>query len=320
MDPIRSNSSVLVSVVVPAYNEEGVISETLHRIRRTSESDTRLSGHVEVVIVSDGSEDRTFDEASSALGDGLRGTVIQLAANSGSHAAIRCGLIHANGEYVVVLSADGQDPPELIPDMLNRFEHGIEVVWGKRNRRVNDPWLRRTIAGGYYRLFRKVTALNYPPAGLDFVMFTSTIRDSLVSYRERNTSIFLLLFNLGFGQTSVQYDRGERLGGQSHWTFRKRARLALDMATSFSAAPIRLVSFGGLTIGITGLLFGGYTIVRGMVADLPVSGWASLMVVSSLLGGFTLVAIALIGEYIWRTLDEVRDRPLYFESQRKHIE
>lgn len=320
MDAIRSNSSVLVSVVVPAYNEEGVISETLDRIRRTSESDTRLSGHVEVIIVSDGSEDRTFEEASSALGHGLRGTVIQLASNTGSHAAIRCGLVHANGEYVVILSSDGQDPPELIPEMLNRFEHGIEVVWGKRNRRINDPWLRRTMAGVYYRLFRKVTALNYPPAGLDFVMFTSTIRDSLVSYRERNTSIFLLLFNLGFGQTSVQYDRGERLGGQSHWTFRKRARLALDMATSFSAAPIRLVSFGGLTIGIAGLLFGGYTVVRGMVADLPVSGWASLMVVSSLLGGFTLVAIALIGEYIWRTLDEVRDRPLYFESQRKHIE
>jgi polyisoprenyl-phosphate glycosyltransferase len=221
---------------------------------------------------------------------------------------------------VMILSADGQDPPEIIPEMIGRFDKGIELVWGERRDRANDPWLRRTMAAAYYRIFRTVTSFDYPPAGFDFVMFTAAVRESILAHRERNTSLFLLLFNLGYGQASVEYDRGIRSAGESGWTFRKRAKLAIDMATGFSAAPIRLVSIGGLVVGIGGLLFGGYTIIRGLIDEVPVSGWASLMVVSSLLGGFTLVAIALIGEYLWRTLDEVRNRPLYLEARRTKVD
>ena len=314
--PSPTASPPRLSVVVPAFNEERLIADTLERIRVMAEQDPRLAGRVEVIVVSDGSTDGTFDRASASMGDDLPGTVVELASNVGSHTAIRCGLAHANGELIVVLSADGQDSPELIPSMIDRFDTGIQIVWGERSHRKNDPRIRRLLASVYYRLFRIVTSFDYPPSGLDFVMFTSPVRQSLLAHKERNTSLFLLLFNLGFGQATVKYDRQQRSAGESKWTLRKRVKLAIDMLTGFSAAPIRLVSVAGVVVGTGGLLLGGYTIIRALMNDVPVSGWASLMVVSSLMGGSTLVAIALIGEYLWRTLDEVRSRPLYLEARR----
>lgn len=310
----------LVSVIIPAFNEQEVIEATLDRIRSVAQIEPSLGGSIEVIVVSDGSTDDTFERASAAIHSELTGIVIELAANVGSHAAIRCGLAHANGEYVAVLAADGQDPPELLPEMIRHFERGIHIVWGERQSRANDPRVRRALSSAYYRLFRLVTAFDYPPSGFDFVVFTRSVGVSLQAHRERNTSLFLLLFNLGFGQTSVKYARGTRLSGQSGWTLRKRAKLAIDMLTGFSAAPIRLASIAGLLVGSAGLTFGGYTIVRALANEVPVDGWASLMVVSSLLGGCTLVGIALIGEYLWRTLDEVRNRPLYLEARRRRAE
>jgi dolichol-phosphate mannosyltransferase len=308
-----------VSIVIPAHNEAGTISATLDRIREVASSQNRFDV-AEIIVVSDGSTDDTYRVVEKDLKAGPGGVVVQLVRNAGSHNAIRCGLRYATGDLVAIISADGQDPPESLPEMLAAFRPGIDVVWGKRASRDHDPAATRLLAGLYYRIFRVLTGLEYPPAGLDFVVISRRVVEALLDYRERNLSLFLMLYNLGFGDAEIQYDRGARTAGESSWTLRKRLKLAVDMLTAFSAAPIRLVSLLGLVVGLLGLLFGGVTVVRGLMGDVPIEGWASLMVITSLMGGLILVGIALIGEYLWRTLDEARARPLYVEERSSRVD
>lgn len=306
-----------ISVVLPAYNESESIGATIDRIVRVSVADPRLGNRLELVVVVDGSTDGTAELAAQHIEGRLNGMVIELAKNVGSHAAIRCGLEAAHGDIVVVLAADGQDPPEMLPEMIAAFDSGVDVVWGRRQSRDHDPFFTRILATGYYRLFRMLTGYDYPSSGIDVMAVSRRVADLVHGFGERNASVFLIVFNLGFQQQVVDYERGERLAGESGWSLRKRIRLAIDMLTSFSAAPIRLLSLIGVSIGAAGVVFGLITLVRGLLGRIPVSGWASLMVISSLMSGVTLVAIGFLGEYVWRTLDEVRARPLYVEAQRQ---
>jgi dolichol-phosphate mannosyltransferase len=306
-----------ISVVLPAYNESESIGATIERILRVSQANPRIGEQLELVVVIDGSTDGTAALAAQHIDGRLNGMVIELAKNVGSHAAIRCGLEAADGDIVVVLAADGQDPPEMLPDMIAAFDSGADVVWGRRRSRDHDPLPTRMLAAGYYRLFRILTGYDYPSSGIDVMAVSRRVADLLHGFGERNASVFLIVFNMGFRQAVVEYERGERLAGESGWSLRKRIRLAVDMLTSFSAAPIRLLSLIGATVGAAGVLFGLITLVRGLLGRIPVSGWASLMVISSLMSGVTLLAIGFLGEYVWRTLDEVRARPLYIEAKRQ---
>ncbi len=308
-----------LTVVLPAFNEEGVIATTLKRLRTVVAENDVLRNSVEVIVVNDGSADGTYEEALASLDEALPGHVIDLVANVGSHAAIRSGLMRARGKYIAILAADGQDPPELLPQMLESLQTGADIVWGERRNRGNDPAPTRLLSRLYYGIFRRMTGMDYPPQGYDFVMFSDRVLEALHRYRERNASIFLLIFNLGFVQATVPYERAARTGVETGWTLRKRAKLAIDMLTGFTAAPIRVVSAFGILIGGFGLIFGGVTVIRGLFGDIPAEGWASLMVVTSLMGGMILVALGFIGEYLWRTLDEVRGRPLFIEKRSSQI-
>jgi dolichol-phosphate mannosyltransferase len=309
------STSPTLSLVIPAWNEEKALPPTIDRILRVIKSDNRLVHRTEIIIVDDGSTDDTAGAARKALDGYVPGTVVELAGNVGSHAAIRCGLRHASGERVVILSADGQDPPETILAMLDRLDDGAEIVWGQRTSRSGDPTTRRALAGVFYRMYRIATGLQYPPSGLDFVMLSRPVVDALERFSERNLPLFLLIYNLGYRQSLVPYERGERSHGESGWSLGKRVEMGFDMLTAFSATPLRLVSAAGLVIGLLGLMFGAFTLIRGLVSDVPVEGWASLMVMTSVMGGMILLAISVLGEYVWRTLDEVRGRPVYLERE-----
>ena len=213
----------------------------------------------------------------------------------------------------MILAADGQDPPETIPSLLDAIDDGADIAWGQRSSRYGDPLVRRWLSGLFYRLYRFATGLEYPPSGLDLVIISRPVIESLETYRERNLPLFLLIYNLGYRQSLVPYDRGARVAGQSGWSFSKRVKMAIDMLTAFSAAPLRLVSLTGLVIGVIGLLFGLITLVRGLLNQVPVPGWASMMVITSIMGGMILLSISVLGEYVWRTLDEARGRPIYLE-------
>ena len=308
----------LLSIVMPAHNESGVIAGTLRRIARAAR-DCGLAGQIEVIAVDDGSSDGTSEEARGALGPDLPGTVVVLVANAGSHAAIRCGLTHARGDHVAIMAADGQDPPELLTAMLAAIGPRVDVVWGRRADRTSDGVATRRLADAYYRIFRMLTGLDYPPSGLDFLLARRRVIEAVLQRSARNTSLFLLIYNLGFPQAFVDYERGARAGGASSWTLRMKIKLALDMLTSFSAAPIRVASLMGVLAGLVGLALGGVTLIRAALGDVPVSGWASLMVVSSLTSGLMLVAIGFLGEYTWRILDEVRGAPPFIEGRSERI-
>jgi polyisoprenyl-phosphate glycosyltransferase len=309
----QTPSAPAVSIVIPAWNEEEALPVTIDRIRRVIEADERLANRTEIVVVDDGSGDETGVAARKALDGYLPGTVVELAGNVGSHPAIRCGLRHARGDVIAILSADGQDPPESLPEMLDAVEQGAEVVWGQRSSRTGDPTSSRLLANAFYRVYRIVTGLAYPPSGLDFVVITRPVIDALERYRERNLPLFLLVYNLGYRQSVVEYARGSRSHGESGWSLRKRVKVAIDMLTAFSAAPLRMVSAFGVAFGLLGVAFGAFTLVRALFSDVPVPGWASLMVTTSLLGGMILLSISVLGEYVWRTLDEARARPIYLE-------
>jgi dolichol-phosphate mannosyltransferase len=302
----------LLSVVLPAHNEEGVIGITLARLAALDEP-------IEVIVVSDGSTDATFEEACDGLARGLEGRVVELATNAGSHAAIRCGLRYATGEFVAIMSADGQDPPEALPAMLERLRPQVDVVWGRRQERRNDRVRARLAAAAFYRGFRLLTGLDYPPSGLDFLVARRRVIDAVLQHSTRNASLFLLVYNLGFGQAFLDYERGARAGGRSSWTLRKRLKLAVDMFTGCSAAPIRIASLLGIVAGLVGILLGGVTLVRAAAGDVHVPGWASLMVISSIMSGLVLVAIGFLGEYVWRILDEVRGAPMFIEARERRV-
>jgi dolichol-phosphate mannosyltransferase len=309
-------SAVHLSIVIPAWNEAGVIGPTLQRIKAIVAAHPELVGRVEVIVVSDGSTDGTYREAVAEIGDVVSGRVVQLLQNVGSHAAIRAGMEHAHGDFVALLAADGQDPPELLPEMLEAFaDEDVCVVWGRRLARVHDDRFHSLTSATYYRIFRRLTGMEYPAAGLDFVVLRRVVVEAVLSHRERNTSLYLLIFNLGLPDAYVDYERGERALGTSRWSFRARCKLAIDMLTTFSAAPIRVLSVTGVIVGMLGVVLGGVTVIRALFTDIPVSGWASLMVVTSIMSGIMLIALGLLGEYVWRTLDEVRQRPLYFVAR-----
>jgi glycosyltransferase involved in cell wall biosynthesis len=301
----------MLSVVLPAHDEAGVIEDTLARIAAL---DSDLTDRIEVIVVSDGSTDTTFEEACEGLLRGLEGRVVELATNVGAHAAIRCGLRYARGDLVALMAADGQDPPEALPAMLERFSPELDVVWGWRRDRRSDGRARLP-AAAFYRCFRLLTGLDYPPSGLDFLVVRRRVVDAVLQHSTRNTSLHLLIYNLGFAQAFLEYDRGPRVGGHSSWTLRKRLKLAVDMLTGCSAAPIRITSLVGILAGLVGIALGGVTLVRAALGAVPASGWASLMVVSSFMGGLMLVAIAFLGEYVWRILDEVRGAPPFIEAR-----
>lgn len=304
-----------LSIIIPAYNEAEALPLTVERIRNAFAVGSGNGLSIELIIVSDGSTDGTFEVAQTLLDRDLGGTVTEFASNVGSHVAIRCGLEQASGTAIAIISADGQDPPEALESMLEALGSGIDIVWGRRISRQGDSWLTRTLARTYYRTFSALTRLQYPHAGLDFLVFTKRVRDAVTAFPERNLPLFLTIFNLGYAQTYVNYEREERVAGASGWTNRKKVKAGADMLIAVSAAPLRLLSVIGGIVGLAGLLFGLITAVRALIGSTPDTGWASLMTAISVMGGLILIGISVLGEYVWRTLDESRHRPLYLISR-----
>jgi dolichol-phosphate mannosyltransferase len=313
--PANAGAPVL-SIVVPAFDEAGVVGPTLQRMAAVAEATPELSERVEVVVVSDGSRDGTFDEARRALGPTLPGTVVELAANAGSHAAIRCGLRYAHGEHVAIMAADGQDPPELLPAMLRR---SADVVWGRRADRAADRSRVRWLAAAYYRVFRLLTGLDYPPGGLDFVMVRRPVVRAVLDRAGRNTSLFLLIYNLGFAQSFVDYRRGARAGGTSGWTHRKRVGLAVDMMIGVAAAPVRVATLSGLAFAVLVAVAGAATMLVAALAGESVPAWAAVLTAVAAMNVPLLAAVAFLGEYAWRILDELRGGPPFVEARSEHV-
>jgi glycosyltransferase involved in cell wall biosynthesis len=294
-----------LSIIIPLLNEAAGL-EALHQ--RVAELAPRIGREIEMIFVDDGSTDESFEVLQRIRAADPRVKIIRLSRNFGSHSACLAGLEHTSGEHAVILAADLQDPPELVIDMLREAEKGRDVVWAFRETR-HDPTLTVLSSMAYNRLMRRIALPNFPPQGFDFVLVSRRVIEHLTRHTERNTSLFGQMLWLGFGQASIPYTRLRRRSGRSKWTLAKKVKLAIDSFVSFSYFPIRLMSVLGVASALLGVAYALFTVVRRLLNQVPVEGWASLMVVVLIVGGMQMVMLGIIGEYLWRTLDEARGRP-----------
>lgn len=298
-----------VSVVTPAYNEAQnlpVLYEHLQEILAGLDYDW------EWIVVDDHSLDETFDVLSAFAQQDNHVIGLRLARNSGSHMAMTCGLHHARGDAAVVMAADLQDPPAALPALLAKWQEGWQVVWAVREQREGEKLTTIGFSRLYYWLMRHMVGIKeMPGTGADFFLLDREVVAAFKQFRERNVSMLALITWMGFRQTAITYKKQARLYGQSGWTLGKKFKLVIDSITSFSYFPLRLMSLVGLIVAIFGFMYAGFVTVRA-ISGIPVQGWASLMVAVLVIGGVQMLMMGVLGEYLWRALDESRSRPMYF--------
>jgi polyisoprenyl-phosphate glycosyltransferase len=298
-----------LSVIVPAYNEARnlpVFHERLTPVMENSDLDW------EWIVVDDHSNDDTFAvvRALSAQDAHVRG--VRLARNSGSHTAITCGLHLATGDCAVVLAADLQDPPELIPRFLEQWRAGAHVVWASRSDRDGISVVDLAFSRMYYWMLKRVSGIrDMPGTGTDCMLVDRKVLDAFREFPEGNTNVMALLIWMGFRQVTIPYKKEARLYGASGWSLSKKLKMAVDSITSFTSVPIRWMSYIGILFALTGFLYAAAIVIMALADVHTPNGWSSTIVVILVLGGVQMIMLGTLGEYIWRTLDESRRRPRY---------
>lgn len=302
-------STSLVSIVVPVFNEEA-------NLARFHEAVTAVMGTIdgcdwEFVFVDDGSRDRSFAILEALRARDSRVTGLRFVRNFGSHVAIAAGVDHCRGDCVVIMAADLQDPPALIRDFIARWREGYDVVWGARTGR-DDGVIRSWLMSMFYAAVRRFAIPTYPKGGTgSFCLVSRKVVGTFRQCTERNRLTFGLIAWSGFRETQVPYHRPPREAGTSAWTFGRLLKSAIDTFVSFSFLPVRVISSLGLIVSLLSFAFGFYVVINRLVWGTKVEGWTSVMLAVLVLGGVQLTMIGVLGEYLWRILDETRDRPLY---------
>ncbi len=303
----------LVSVVAPVYNEEGTIEEFHARVCAA------LDGlPFELVLVDDGSSDGSPMKLTQLAHEDPRVRVVQLSRNFGHQTALTAGLDHASGDPVVMLDADLQDPPELIPTMLDHWRAGCDVVYAVREHRAGESRFKLSTARWFYRLFDKLAQVELQPNSGDFRLLDRRPLDALLSMRERNRFLRGMTVWVGYTQAAVPYQRDARYAGETKYTLSKMLRFSLDAISSFSHRPLQLATLLGFVISTLAFIaIPIVVILRVLGSYLP--GFSALTIVVLLLGGIELIAIGIIGEYVGRIYDEVKGRPLYLVRARQNL-
>lgn len=309
---MTTGSPINLSVVVPLYNETQTLPELVRRLGAVLDG---VEGEAEVVLVDDGSADRTAELASEAVDRDPRFRLIRLSRNFGHQIAISAGLDAVVGDAVVIMDGDLQDPPEVIPDLVQRWREGFEIVHAVRVSREGEPRLRKARAALFYRLLRRLTDTDIPADVGDFRLVDRRALTAFRTMRERNRYIRGMFSWVGFRQTTVGYAREARYAGESKYPLRKLAKLGADGVLSFSNAPLRLALRLGFAISTLAFLFAAFA-VGAQLADLyQVPGIASIVVLTAFLGGVQLIVLGIQGEYVARIYDEVKARPLYLVQE-----
>lgn len=305
-------ATTLLSVITPAFNESENLPVLYHRLARVlDEAGIRW----EWIVVDDHSSDGTFEVISRLARSDARVRGLRFARNFGSHTALACGLHHARGACAAVMAADLQDPPESLPALLAEWRTGAHVVWAVRHRREGESATTVGLARIYYWLMRNVAGMKeMPSTGADFFLADRRVIEAFREFRESNTSVTALITWLGFRQSRILYDKQARLYGRSGWNFEKKIKLLLDSITSFSYVPVRVMSYLGLLVALLGFIYAGLILVNAAIGK-PVQGWSSLMVIVLVVGGCQILMMGVLGEYLWRALEECRGRPRYLIEQ-----
>lgn len=298
-----------LAVVVPAYNESEGLREFQRRLGLVFDS---LDLDCSVLYVDDGSRDDTWDVMESLRTTDPRVATLKLSRNFGKELALTAGIDHVDADAVVVIDADLQDQPELIPEFVARWREGYDVVYGTRSNRAGETALKKLTSAAFYRVMEKMSDVPVPRDTGDFRLMSRRVVDALKLLRERQRFMKGLFTWVGFRQTAIVYDRDPRFAGDSKWNYWKLWNFALEGITSFSSFPLRLATYVGFLAALVAFVFGLIVFVKALAFGDPVRGYPSLMVVVLFLGGAQLMALGMIGEYLGRTYVESKQRPLYF--------
>jgi polyisoprenyl-phosphate glycosyltransferase len=309
---LKRSDTRSLSVVAPCYNEKAGIAE-FHR--RVSAVCSDLVGKsYEIVLVNDGSTDGTLDILLQLADNDPHVVVVDLARNYGHQIALSAGLELCTGHRVLILDADLQDPPELLPAMMREMDKGFDVVCGQRNNRAGESWFKQASARGFYRLLQRLVDVKVSLDTGDFRLMSRRAIDHLNAMPERYRFIRGMVSWIGLRQTAIVYDRDKRFAGETHYPLRKMIALALDAITSFSVVPLRIASHLGFFMGLMGIVALIYTIGAWMAGH-TVPGWTSLAVLSLIIGSGQFLVLGIFGEYLGRMYMETKQRPLYIVNE-----
>jgi glycosyltransferase involved in cell wall biosynthesis len=304
----RNAGHPVLSIVVPVYDERQVLSEFHERLSAVLDA---LGTSAEILYVDDGSRDGSFDLIAELQQHDRRLTAVRLSRNFGKEVAVTAGLDHCQGEAAVIIDADLQHPPELIPSLVEQWRAGFDVVYARRIERQGETALKKLTAKSFYRLMERLSEVPIPADAGDYRLLSRRAVDVLVGMRERHRFMKGLFAWIGFPQTSVPYRQQPRHAGETKWSYWRLWNFALEGITSFTTVPLRLASYVGALSALTAVLFAAWIVFKTLVWGDPVPGYPSLMVVVLFLGGVQLAALGVIGEYLGRTYNEVKHRPLY---------
>lgn len=302
-----------ISIVIPCYFNELNLVKT-YRVLKEDVLDKRQDLDFEIICVDDGSKDNTLGVLKQLQILDSRIKIIKLSKNFGEFRAILAGLTHATGACMAVMSADLQDPPYLITEMVNQWENGEKVVIAARTDR-NENWFKKFLAHTYYWFLRKLVIEDFPKYGFDFFLIDKQVAQILIDMKEKNSTIYVQLIWTGFKPKIIEYVREDRVDGKSMWTYWKRINLFIDTFIVFSYKPIRLISSLGILMSIFGFISAMYFIIVKIFYNSEVAGWTSLVVAVLVLAGVQLIMLGIIGEYLWRNLDETRKRPIFIVDE-----
>jgi len=298
-----------LSLVVPAYNEEDALPE-FHK--RLSAVLARLPMKAEIIYINDGSRDGTLAVLRRLRGSDPRIAIVDLSRNFGKEIAVTAGLDHSQGEAVILIDADLQDPPELIPQLIEEWNNGYDVVYATRISRDGESRIKKATAYLFYRIINQISRVKIPADTGDYRLLSRRAVDALGKLREQHRFMKGLFTWIGYPQKGVPYHRDSRYAGTTKWNYWNLWNFALEGITSFTIGPLKMATYLGLATAIAAFVYAGVIVAKTLLYGDPVAGYPSLMVVILFLGGVQLITVGIMGEYIGRMFDESKQRPLYF--------
>lgn len=298
-----------VTLLIPAYNEQDVLDSLFSRLENLAKKVKNYN--FEFLFINDGSHDKTLDIIIQQAQKDSRISYINLSRNFGKEIAMMAGIDHAQGDAMVIIDADLQDPPELIPEMIRYWEQGYDDVYARRKNRKGETWLKKKTSSWYYRILQSSTSVPIQVDTGDFRLLSRRCIDALQQFRESQRNTKALFSSIGYKKKEILYDRDPRVAGETKWNYRKLTNLAIDGITSFTTAPLRIATLFGFFVSFLAFCWIIYLLIRPLFGISVGSGYSSLMAVTLFLGGAQLLSLGIIGEYVGRIFVETKHRPPY---------
>jgi len=302
-----------ISLLIPAYNEQQVLVHLYQRLAKLANDNK--SYEFEFLFVNDGSKDNTLNIIKNYASKDYRVSYVNLSRNFGKEIAMIAGLDHITGDATVIIDADLQDPPELIPKMIKYWEDGYDDVYAKRRSREGETWFKKSTSKLYYQILQKTTHIPIQQDTGDFRLLDRRCVEALKEIRESQRYTKGMFSWIGFNKKEITYDRDPRAAGETKWNYRKLFNFAIDGLTSFTTAPLRISSIAGILVSLSAFVYILYLVFRTMMYGTDLAGYPSMMAVILFLGGVQLISLGIIGEYVGRIFNETKNRPLYFVEE-----